>query len=237
MNILDVDFDFWVREDPRWGWDHYEGDAESTEILWGMREEDYPEALSRILSTEDVSPLLFWEHLQGRGMTFAPGAEARVASSHKTIGQYLADTLPDEEEHTVYHLDAHHDILYGPHALHCATYGEGKGKPRMSCGNWLLLLPYEKRIGEVHIVYPLWRKEEGFQETSDLNRSQCEQLLHGQTTLHWTYIDEVSFQDVQIDLVTVAHSPEWVPPRMDELFEGFLDACPIPRKVLGCIGR
>jgi len=173
--ILDIDFDFFVRESPIWLWDHAEMYAPKLlDIVWQNRVlaaiNGDVNLHDRMLPKDDPAPSEFWNELSRLGWYPALDLCLYYAYSHGTIGvllhQWMLSQISrhgEDTEFEIIHIDAHHDVFYSHHQMGVQAYFEKMRQGYVSCENWILFLAIQDafmgKLKRVRVIYPNWRKE------------------------------------------------------------------------------
>jgi hypothetical protein len=222
---LNIDFDFFVKEDPTWDFQHAET-AFHTDILWGLR------ASSMLLNGVDLIK------------------QMSVDNQNPTPGQFIAalKTLPftyDKpkfivaESHAyafkgykkahdlVINFDAHHDLGYHSASKLRQWAAEGKWE----AGSWLGSLLRQTADLEAMIVYPPWRSYSEWREYRKSENST--DSLHARVdVIVWQGSELFTYDLLErygastkfvVDSVFVCRSGAWVPPWNDMQFSMFVD--------------
>lgn len=210
MNLLSIDFDYFVNTEPKDATsDYYEwGSSEFTpallqDVIWHHRAAAFLSA-GLDLPGLDPDPSGFWGRFQ-----ITPGARLIVGDSHALI--YHAKVRRGVLGVTSY--DAHHDGGYG------MTPEEFRGRGLVECDTWAFA--YELAGVPVRIVLPPWR--DGSQEVT-ARPSLLDALGCGDRR----EIDPGGPDPVVYDRVFICRSSTWLPTWLDGAFFSFLRDCPVP---------
>lgn len=172
--IIDVDFDYFARENPALMFSHSDRfSGELAMMLWLLKATPYIDAGCNLIdlmrSPHDVAPDDFWDSLSEHRV-FARSPEDTsllYCDSHVGIGSEILDWLEVGTEYELFHFDAHHDLFYGEEKDFWRSAWQGE----FNCGNWLGVVAASdphRRIRRIHIVYPEWRRRfDGFPEGID----------------------------------------------------------------------
>jgi len=194
-NVLSIDFDFFVREDPMWDWGHSENQAVFNEVAWSMRYQSlklYEECNPARYA--DFKPDCLIGALRACGMTFSDKIKVGIADSHIHAYKFIKDEVG---KCNVINFDAHHDM-----------FDEGD---ELNCANWAAMLRGEGIMDRYFWVKPKHISGNDYHEhkvkkwkvTSDFYQNY--RLRKG--------------LELKIDAVFFCRSSVWVPPHLDEKFE------------------
>lgn len=212
MNVLSIDFDYFVRDHPEDDWAQREAPF-FIEQIWAMRAADlYRSGLDPIRDRGLASnPGLFWIDAGLRRWRFALNPKVAVAESHASAFHFLKDA---DDLHIV-NVDAHHDLYY-----------DDRDKP-LSCANWLWHLAKAGKLKSITTVYPRWRAL--WNRDFPPRRIIDDFKKLGVKVRFADGVDKAPKQ-LTFDRVFVARSGAWVPPWLDESFVDFF------AEVMGQIG-
>jgi hypothetical protein len=248
-HILDIDFDYFVRESLALDWGHREAPF-FQEALWPIRYDMAKRAglnLEDILDSDvDLDPERFWEGLQKKGFEFDDKAPTLVGDSHVHVGMQIPHLVRPGRLWELWHFDAHHDLGY-----------DKKRRDRhdlegiATCEDWLYFLARDavKKVGglrRVHIVYPNWRREKDpiirgadlHEVDADGRKNLIEEFIQfGWNTVSRSPYCELTFQHFDgiklpdkpppvFSAITISLSSAWVPPWYDKVFERFVEDAP-----------
>ena len=234
--IVDVDFDFFVREPQAMLWDHSESHGRVIQdVIWHSR------CMSAVQQGVDLSeitrppdgptPETFWQELVKRGWSF-DDVKLLYSDSHAVVGMEIPAQLSWGEEYEIVHFDAHHDLGYNDSSL--IDHVDGA---YADAGSWLFVVGMLMRqVKKITIVYPEWRRQPcPLAKKFDLAEERLggdrltkrrEALATAGTELEVLYWDDMTAREGVVDLVSVCQSSAWVPPWMDSQFQVLLDGCP-----------
>ena len=158
--ILNIDLDFFQREDPMWDWGHSESNfGMSNETLWQIRALGFAHSGGDIvketnIDSAGVHPSDFLKKLQECGFTFASDIPIVVSNSHlyayPTCITWMLDGMRFDK---ILSFDAHHDMGYKPVNTMASLYKRGE----IDCADWQYhLLRRHKHLSGFQ-VYPIWR--------------------------------------------------------------------------------
>lgn len=237
LAILDIDFDFFVREHPQLGWTHSEGRVELfQEAVWVNN------ALGLVLagldggallsSPHDPGPTEFFQRLSDKGWMFASDVRVLISNSHAVVGTDLLNHITRRKFETLYHFDAHHDMGYSERAERKARI-----KGEVDCANWLYAIGLTGCVENIALIYPEWRRRtdggiipvSAGEACDDILRQRKIVLAQKGVALSWHYWGDVEAQTPpreEIGLITICQSAAWVPPWMDQRFEEFVASAP-----------
>lgn len=236
--MLDIDFDFFVREHPHLDWGHGEGGVQHTlaAFFWQIRASTLAANgidLGELLTPpDDPSPEVFWDELRKRGWKFSSDLVVLVSNTHARVGmEWLERNLPVEE---IIHFDAHHDLGYDEASM-CKAEDEGW----LDCATWLYTTAlYSWTMEKIRLVYPEWRRQSGGSpySPSEFLAEECpeevlldreERLEEAGIELTWEHwLDGAHPPEREIGVITICQSSSWVPPWWDARFKAFVEAAP-----------
>jgi hypothetical protein len=191
-NILSIDFDFFVREDPMWDFGHSETNGMFMQLAWSARYmglDLYSDCDMKKYA--DFMPDCLIGNLLRLGFHFKKNLKLAMAESHVKAYDFIKEEFG--EECNVYNFDAHHDMFGGHEEL--------------NCGNWLLKLRAENLVKKIVWVKPKWLRE--FMDGS----------VHLPRTKE-VYYDELIKKNlnVKFDGIFFCRSGVWTPPHLDGEF-------------------
>lgn len=210
---LNIDWDFFVQEDPSWDWGHAEI-ALFQDIMWPIRAMSF--AAQGLNLREEMSPNRSYPApkdlstflIQTMGLKFAPNCSVIVQDSHGKAGQYYV------EQDLVVNIDAHHDCGYHDRAVLQRRWAEGQ----LEAGSWLWDLLVRHPSLEARVLYPAWKQwvdYEGTDFEATLTNAMRERL-------QFNVVDEdTDYSEYQGAIVTdifLARSGAWTPPWTDVQF-------------------
>ena len=217
-NVLSVDFDYWVPEDPMLDWGHQEKGI-FLEMIWISRaasliaNDHDPKQISKI--DEAPSPIDFAGFLVDE-KGYALGENFAVAESHESAYHYFEN----EKNMHVIHVDAHHDMGYT--------------LKKVNCDNWLQHLIDEGKVKKVSMIYPKWRLQKNMHWDMDMPdevKSRIEDWKAKGIDISVKFgLNELP-ANVILNKVFVCRSGCWVPPWLDD---DFADMC---REIMYDIGQ
>jgi len=188
-NILSVDYDFFVREDPMWDYGHDENSNIFKTIAWFARygtQDLYEECDFKYA---DFYPIELIERLKEKGFLFSEDIKIGIADSHKDA----YDFVKEQGRCDLYNFDAHHDMY--------------KGNKVLDCGNWLAKLIKARLVAKAIWVKPRWLKEFGLGIDHIDKLKQC----------FWEDLPTQN-PNIKFDAVFFCRSGAWVPPHHDADF-------------------
>lgn len=240
--LLDVDFDFFVRESHMLDWGHSESPL-FQEIIWAGRVQgalmgglDLDEVLT---SPDDVTPEQFWPALEERGFVFGDDEYDPMCvsgDSHGDVGVSVPRWMAGEEddEWEIWHFDAHHDLGYGNDPV-----DEREEKGVLTCADWLYLITRWQpvNIRKIVIVYPEWRRQPDPLSGRGLSMSEADaqqellaeriaKLAEVGCEVEIVYWNDLPRPEHPVTLISAALSSAWVPPWYDRRFERFVYSSP-----------
>lgn len=148
----------------------------------------------------------FWERFQ-----FSPDATLFVAESHAAAA---LEQVVGGVTHVLSY-DAHHDSGYKPERVR-----RMRETGRIECDEWLAY--YRVRRAKRKVVYPRWRS---YAMTFEDNPVMPVTRV----------VDDGQPVAGVFDRVFICRSGAWVPPWVDDQFEGFVAACPVTSRT--SVGR
>lgn len=158
--ILNIDLDFFQREEVMWDWGHSESNfGMSNEALWQIRALGFAHMGGDIeketnIDGAGVHPSDFLKKLQECGFTFDADLPIVVSNSHMYAYPQLTNWMRGGPcFNKILSFDAHHDMGYKPVNTMAALYKSGT----IDCADWQyhLLRRYKHLSG--FQVYPIWR--------------------------------------------------------------------------------
>lgn len=226
---LSIDFDYFVFEDSRWGFNHSETEL-GIGFAWTarlaehqLRGSDLRQATALIRA--QPWPGRFWKTLEGLGYRFDQVRSLVVADSHKwAYFAFDASTGPRPETIRIVHFDAHHDLLYSVPGLEASIAHEDPG-----CDNWqmMTLLRYPELASLV--VFPAWKGMRDWDilterfpdmETDD-GRKDYDVSARVKPVV-WPD-PRVGLAAGTVDRIFICRSGAWVPPWHDRAFQRFCE--------------
>lgn len=218
---LSIDFDYFVREDPKFDWGHKESPL-FRDAMWHMR------ALGFVAGGFDLkdlmdpnkwaspTPMAFVSALAEKGIIIADECEVLVSDSH-CFG-FPTFTVEDEPADVLLSFDAHHDLGYNLEKLR-ADHTRGV----VHCDDWLAMLLDHYPSLEVEIIYPEWKKEWlyewAFVENSQNDEDTPAWVVDAFERVNkqiWSPGAELS--EGFVTKIHICRSGSWVPPWLDGLF-------------------
>lgn len=234
--VLDVDFDFFIRESHWFDWGHGETSI-FRDIIWPARAVGCVRAnldMDELLTPpNDPTPKTFWTELVKRGWKFGDedyDPMALAGDSHGEIGSEICTLMNDDDEWEIWHFDAHHDLGYDNDRV-----DEREKDHTLTCADWLYLIGRWQHvpIKKIVIVYPEWRREpdplcpglleEGHQKTI---AKRIEKLREVGCEVEVTYWNDIKPPKQAVTVITTALSSAWVPPWYDKRYEEFVHSSP-----------
>mgnify|MGYP001609838404 CR=1 FL=1 len=201
---VNVDWDFFFKEDPMWDWGHREA-LIFLDLMWYNRFESF--ALSPRLGAQDLEHFYqpnrlykrFWSKLESLGFDFSQ-ALPLVGDSNIGAWSYFSG-VPVKH---VYNFDFHHDVAY--HDL----------DKMVECGNWLgQLLKLKKRLTST-IVYPTkQRRDEEFHLPESVDS------LVG-SRVYATDLRSLEAAPRKVNYLYICRSGCWTPPWADSQYIQFV---------------
>ncbi len=205
MNILSIDFDYWVVQLPHLI-DCNEGSYTQLNTHWWNRLEGDP-SLRKSLKA-DESCLSFIDTLKKQGCRFNLQCPIVIRDSHKHAYKFCRKL---NEPIKLWNVDNHHDICYG--------YRPWEKSKQPCCGTWIGMLIRQKQIISLSQHYP----------SSRLDFPEHEPVLPKYSEIEFEYeaVSETRFTtsnitDVTFDGVYICRSGGWNPPWNDPLFVSFV---------------
>jgi hypothetical protein len=200
-NILSIDFDFFVPEDPMWDIGHRENEFFLNKI-WFMR----PQLLNQMKVSEDLDG--FWERLPFEFRT----DELFVSESHAEAYNLLLPPC------NVILFDAHHDA-YWKH------FKEERKTKAVSCGTWLSHAIEERIVLRILWVVPDWYHK--FNDKPPIDTIP-EYFKHNFETVSLSRLPN-RLKNIGVHEIDAAHlcrSGCWVAPWLDDKFIDFAHSGP-----------
>lgn len=192
-NLLSIDFDFFVRENPMWDWGHSETNKIFHNVAWHSRY-----ATNDVYTDCDIDkyanffPEFILLETANKGFHLKKDFNLYVADSHKEAYKVLEKL----GKCRVYNLDAHHDLY------------DGK---ELDCGNWLTKGFKRGLVEEAFWIAPDWGTEFEMLKFREVERKKYGKKL---TLAYYNdFLVNKTFDDV-----FVCRSSSWVPPHCDERF-------------------
>ncbi len=187
MNILSIDFDYFIDTDSRTRDAMFpyaeDADPQIVKKLWEKAYQQYPQLQSiGTIPAYDT----FCEALPSLQK---PGAISHTADSHKEIYPFILSHCSPETEKTfrLFHIDFHHDNY--------CMYGN-----TLTCANWLRHLARHFPCSTQNVIW--------------IRRTDSEtQSLEGDFPYAASTSLACVFQE-QFDLIFLCLSPEWTPPHL-----------------------
>ena len=192
-NVLSVDFDFFVRENPMWDWGHNENSGLFGQVAWTIRYQSlklYEECNPAIYA--DFKPNCLIGGLKSCGMSFADNIKVGIADSHIHAYNFIKDEIG---KCNVINLDAHHDMF--------------DDNENLDCSNWAKKLREEGILDKYFWVKPQHINENDYPDIKKW----------GVTSNYYKRFREMKGLELKIDAVYFCRSSVWVPPHLDEQFE------------------
>lgn len=211
--ILSIDFDFFIREDPKLDMGHGEHHALFFNELWGMRRYAWGargKTVQQMLPWDGPRPKQFKSELVKR-FYLECGRYKGTAESHSAIMQFLErDSFA--KCYDVINFDAHHDISYKDHLPASAAH--------VDCGNWGCYGLKSGAIRSYTVVYPDWRRR--WEEPWCFNKGK---FGFGQRVrrLYWSGFLKEGRKRRLVDKLFLCRSGAWCPPCYDKDFNTLSD--------------
>jgi len=226
---LSIDFDYFVFEDSRWGWNHSETKT-GIEFAWTARLAEHQLRggsvdlrLSMALVRSNPKPKAFWKTLENLSYRFDQVRSLVVADSHKwAYFAFDASTGPRPETIQLVHFDAHHDLLYSVPGLEASIAHEDPG-----CDNWqmMTLLRYPELASLV--VFPAWKGMRDWnimeKRFPDMATDDGREDFNVSARVEPVVWPDPMVGDVSgtVDRIFICRSGAWVPPWHDRAFQRF----------------
>lgn len=213
LNVLSLDFDFWVRDDPNYDFGHNE-DLRINHILWSIRASQFlarGKDIEKIVRIEpsEISPQNFYTHLVKKHVDITE-SEILSTDSHARI----VDFLKSHKKINLVHIDAHHD------------FGYSDQQDRINCGNWVQFLVNQKKISKIHLIYPKWR--DGYLLDFDLNPEVKLRIEEWRKKYKIPVTISFGLENLnpfKVNKFFMCRSGAWVPPWLDLHFFNILSKC------------
>jgi len=192
MNVLSLDFDFFIREDSVWDFGHREYDSIFVNGMWLTRYQFidlYNE--TRIEKYASFDPANAYEYLTDTHFVIADNFLLGIADSHLHAHSFFKKDSID----TLYQFDAHHD-MYKENGL--------------TCGNWLSRLVNAKKVRQVCWAYPSWVKPSFYNDPRDDFSGRIKMMSYSKFS---------TVKGIRIDKVFLCRSSVWTPPHHDRTFQ------------------
>lgn len=209
---VNVDWDFFFKEDSMWDWGHRESSL-FLEAAWQWRFEQF--LGSQSMGGRDLEQFYqpnilyksFWEELQRLGFDFS---DALFLIGESNLGAW--SSFANMPVSHVYNFDFHHDVAY-----------EDLGK-RVDCGNWLGQLLREKKRLTATIVYPTKERQ-----ADEFHLPESVETLIG-SKIQATTFRALEEAPRKVRYLFICRSGSWTPPWADDQFLGFIGQAPSDSK-------
>ena len=185
--LLSIDFDFFIREDPKWDFGHNEANEIFMNAAWLARYlsiDLYKE--TNIKRYADFNPKDIISKLKWLGFKLE-NPRVVIADSHK----HAYNETKKLKECRIFNFDAHHD------------YWDDEQK--VSCANWLLKSEFSHYTKELTWIPPSWLRK------FDYELPQSSRI----ETLFCDTLEENQFKNIKVDTIFLCRSGCWVPPHHD----------------------
>lgn len=209
MRLLSVDWDYFFptkEADPEqwqlYDWGHNENWGQGLQgAIWDIRAATFLRHGYQLPTTTGEESE-FWDRF-----TFNEGTPLYLMESHS---QAATESIMDGITCVVSY-DAHHDCGYS------GTLAKGVravvDAGQVTCQDWMVA--YRLRFADLEVRYPQWRLE--YPEVGDASLYEPVRMS----------IDDGALDPRPFDRIVVARSGSWVPPWLDQRFEGFVESCPV----------
>lgn len=206
MNIISIDWDYFIQEDLMLDLAHMETNL-FVGPIWDIRRLGW---LAQGETTEELMPFKGPDAWQFLFKTVRHDSRFHVAcaESHAAIVGFLDQCLAASKsvrskKFTIYNFDAHHDMVYGAPRFEAGEY---------DCGDWLGWLIATKRVKKVVQIYPEWRVKY-LEEMMHVLKFALEHKVpyHYQIGLN-------RLKPIKADVVFLCRSGAWTPPEYDSKF-------------------
>lgn len=219
MNLLSIDFDFWVPEKISNDWGHAEtgffvGPAWIFRAGTMFRKGLDPRKECSTLADNGVIPETFAKFLKDQKTTF--GRKCFTFAESHSAAYGLVNKSKDV---SIVHIDAHHDCGYSDEML----FDERRSRrsddlEEAGCDNWILRLAEKDRLRNLHIIYPEWRLDEvayGKDYTSTVKKRFAYWQEKFGINVKVTYGLPTFPVAQHFDQLFLCRSGAWVPPWLD----------------------
>lgn len=217
--FLNVDWDFFIREDPMWDWGHNET-ALFSEMMWTVR------AMSFMMQGVDLDkemcpwrngfpkPNQFMHYLQNEmGLKFqVDPADIVVGDSHGEASRFYGG------QDLVLNFDAHHDCGYTDRK----TLRKWEKQEHTEAGSWLWMLLKRHSLLEAHILYPKWKGWFEYEGTDFTERFEANMWDRVFFDVVEPDVDFSLYKNAVVTGVYIARSGTWTPPWFDGDFIQFI---------------
>lgn len=199
---LNIDWDFFFKEDVRWDWGHREARL-FLEEMWHIRFQSFWAQGKDLQSLYRPRALYasFWHDLQVLGFDVS---HAICVYAESNLGAWGVFSGLNGIGH-IYNFDSHHDVAYG--AL----------SDMIDCGNWLGHLLKKRKSLSATVVYPTTdRMAEEFNFFPEAASAVDEWKAQGR--LGATGFSSLKYKPREVSVVFICRSGCWTPPWADSKF-------------------
>jgi hypothetical protein len=219
--ILNIDFDYFVREMPNWDWQHAEFGGGLVDMLWWTRAQAFLMRKQDVLQETGFhhvtpEPHNFIETLKSAGFTFEPGLPIVASGSHVfayfQIVQWMREGMYFGK---ILSFDAHHDMGYHSEKELRHLFDIG----RIDCADWQYHLLRRYRMLEGFQIYPGWK---GDRETRSGRCSwKTRPSLKQRFDTGVFSFDLLKQHAGHVSAIYLAKSEAWTPPWHDHVVAEF----------------
>lgn len=227
---LSIDWDFFVREDPKWDWGHAESPIFQS-LAWEIRVADFLQSgrnLHEEMTLRHASPKpgAFWRRLLELGYRFDKVKAFVVADSHRWA-YWIFDRKnglgPAPDKTRLVHFDAHHDLVYN-----VKRFSDNKRNKDAACDDWHMLTILNNPKLRSLVVYPLWKGLHDWKRTLGSWEGHRMPEAREVYRLITKWVDFGVWDDArvaeaagQVEVVFLCRSGGWTPPWHDQAFRKF----------------
>lgn len=212
MILVSVDFDYFVRELPKWDWGHGDENGGQADVYaykaWYVRY--ITSKIDIIKETDpkthaDFEPIRLLSKFRELGLKFNDKTRLMIADSHADVYYFFKEM----QSNVMIHIDAHHDMY--------------DDRDEITCENWLANLTKIKENMEIYHVVPKWEKEwypsaKSKEEVLKKISSAIKNEIKQRATIRHVFFEGLSkFNDV-VEGIFFCRSGSWTPPHLDQEF-------------------
>jgi len=200
VNVLSVDFDYFIPDLSDFDWGADETRAFFFEHIWALRAGNHGICTGKravdVLHADNGLLNAFWTGFEdafkkARKRVIRDGI--CICESHRNIVDFM-DSLALKNV-AVWNFDQHHDVQYQ--------------NKQLDCGNWVYHLAKRGTLIEYNLIYPPWRKKNFEQgKTGDELIKDLQSILGNHVKIN-IYMEQPEIP--AFNYVFLCRSPQWVP--------------------------